>query len=148
VAYKLIPFTKGPAQPTLLVDPKCAVASKGAFATKNLWVTPYTPAQRFPAGEYTPQGDGADGLPHWTAEDRAIEGKDVVLWHCFGVAHIPRVEDFPVMPCETTGFTLKPDGFSLGNPCIDLPPDANKASKCCSHKEAAHNGTNGTNGCH
>eukprot|EP00282_Hemiselmis_andersenii_P036548 CAMPEP_0169427548 /NCGR_PEP_ID=MMETSP1042-20121227/835_1 /TAXON_ID=464988 /ORGANISM="Hemiselmis andersenii, Strain CCMP1180" /LENGTH=660 /DNA_ID=CAMNT_0009537625 /DNA_START=22 /DNA_END=2005 /DNA_ORIENTATION=- len=133
VAYKLIPFTRGPAQPPLLVSPDCAVAKKGMFATKHLWVTPYSPSERYPAGEFTPQGDGSNGLPAWTAQDRQLDGQDVVLWHCFGVAHIPRVEDFPVMPCEVTGFTLKPDGFSLGNPGIDIPPDANKASKCCSH---------------
>ena len=135
VSYKLIPFTQGPAQPTLLTDPSCAVSKKGAFASHNLWVTPHNDKERFPAGEYTPQGDGSDGLPDWTSANRNIEGEDVVLWHAFGVAHVPRPEDFPVMPCEVTGFTLKPDGFFEGNPSIDLPPDTNEASKlaksCC-----------------
>lgn len=55
VAYKLVPFTRGPAQPTLLTHAKkSTVASKGAFATANLWA-PYHPKERFPAGEYTPQ---------------------------------------------------------------------------------------------
>ena len=40
-------------------------------------------------------------------------------------------QDFPVMPVEHTGFTLKPDGFFKGNPSIDLPPTTNGASKCC-----------------
>ena len=57
------------------------------------------------------------------------EGEDVVLWHAFGVTHVPRVEDFPVMNCEMTGFSLKPDGFNLGNPAIDLPPETNEKSK-------------------
>ena len=74
-------------------------------------MTPYAPDERYPAGENTPQGDGEDGLPSWIEQDRSVENADVVLWHCFGVAHVPRVEDFPVMPCESTGFTLKPDGF-------------------------------------
>lgn len=135
-AYKLYPFTAGAAQPTLLTDPSCAVSKKGEFATKHLWVTPFSESERYPAGEYTPQGDGSDGLPQWTAPNRSIEGEDVVLWHAFGVAHVPRPEDFPVMPCEVTGFTLKPDGFFDGNPGIDLEPETNKASKlangCCS----------------
>jgi primary-amine oxidase len=46
------------------------------------------------------------------------------------------VEDFPVMPCEFTGFTLKPDGFFSGNPAIGLPSDTKQKSKlnigCCS----------------
>lgn len=112
VAYKLIPFTRGPAQPPLLTNPDiCTVSHKGAFANAHLWVTRYDESERYPAGEYTPQAKTPDGLPKWTSANRTIEGEDVVLWHSFGVCHIPRPEDFPVMPCETTGFTLKPDGF-------------------------------------
>ena len=129
VAYKLYPFTTGPAGPTVLTHADSAVSRKGAFATANLWVTPYCETERFPAGEYTPQGDGSVGLPHWTAQNRSIVGQDVVLWHAFGVTHMPRPEDFPVMPCEVTGFTLKPDGFFSGNPAIDLPPVVDEASR-------------------
>uniref|UniRef100_A0A7S2XTZ3 Amine oxidase n=2 Tax=Attheya septentrionalis TaxID=420275 RepID=A0A7S2XTZ3_9STRA len=129
VAYKLIPFSRGGSHPTLLTSPESAVSKKGAFANYHLFVTPHSDTERFPAGEYTPQGNGSNGLPDWMAANRSIESKDVVLWHSFGVTHMPRVEDFPVMPCETTGFMLKPDGFFAGNPAIDLPPDNNKASK-------------------
>jgi primary-amine oxidase len=134
-AYKLIPFTKGPAQPTLLVDPSCAVARKGTFAKANLWVTPYSDHEKWPAGDYTPQGVSAAGLPSWIAANRSLVDEDVVLWHAFGVCHVPRVEDFPVMPCEITGFTLKPDNFFDGNPALDLPSEINRAStsteRCC-----------------
>jgi len=134
-AYKLLPFTRGPAQPLMLVDPSSTVAKKGAFARAHLWVTPYVDEERYPAGEYTPQGDGSVGLVDWTANDRSLVAEDVVLWHAFGVCHVPRVEDFPVMPCESTGFTLKPDNFFDGNPTIDIAPDKNDASKlakaCC-----------------
>jgi primary-amine oxidase len=95
-AYKLVPFTRGPAQPTLLVDSSSAVAKKGAFARAHLWVTPHADNERFPAGEYTPQGDGSVGLTDWTAANRCIVKRDIVLWHSFGVCHVPRVEDFPV----------------------------------------------------
>ncbi|GKY93527.1 peroxisomal copper amine oxidase [Mayamaea pseudoterrestris] len=135
-AYKLIPFTKGPAQPTLLVDPSCAVAMKGAFAKANLWVTPYSPDEMWPAGDYTPQGVSAAGLPSWTQANRSLVDEDLVMWHVFGVCHVPRAEDFPIMPCEVSGFTLKPDNFFAGNPAIDLIPEVNGASKlasqCCS----------------
>jgi primary-amine oxidase len=50
-AYKLIPFTRGPAQPIMLVDPSSAVAKKGAFARAHLWVTPHSDDERFPSGE-------------------------------------------------------------------------------------------------
>ena len=38
-------------------------------------------------------------------------GMDPVVWYSFGITHSPRVEDFPVMPVEMVGFTLKPEGF-------------------------------------
>jgi primary-amine oxidase len=75
----------------------------GAFANYHLWVTPHDDNERFPSGEYTVQGTGSDGLPDWTAANRNIKGEDIVLWHAFGVTHVPRPEDFPVMPCEITG---------------------------------------------
>lgn len=72
-------------------------------------------------------------------------GSDPVLWHCFGLTHFVRPEDFPVMPAESAGFTLKPVGFFRGNPGIDIPYQANKASKlCCSGSTAnGHAHTNG-----
>lgn len=138
VAYKLVPFTRGPAQPPLLTSPTCAVSKKGAFANAHLWVTPFSEEERYPAGEYTPQAQTPDGLPKWTEANRNVEGEDIVLWHSFGVCHVPRVEDFPVMPYEMTGFTLKPDGFFSGNPAIDLEPETNEQSKldggCCAYE--------------
>lgn len=77
--------------------------------------------------------EGGKGLPEWTAADRSLEGEQVCLWHSFGVAHVPRVEDFPVMPVEMCGFSLKPCGFFSGNPATDLAPDAENASRCCSN---------------
>jgi primary-amine oxidase len=54
---------------------------------------------------------------------------DVVLWHTFGVNHIARPEDWPVMPVEYAGFWLKPDGFFDRNPALDVPPPS---SHCAS----------------
>lgn len=138
-AYKLVPFTKGPAMPPLLTSPESAVATKGNFATAHLWVTPYDAKERYPSGEYTPQQvENGQGLPEWVQADESIVGKDVVVWHAFGVTHVPRVEDFPVMNAEMTAFAIKPDGFLSGNPAIDLPPESNEASKlnsCCSDEK-------------
>ena len=76
-------------------------------------------------------------------QDRSLEcGNDPVLWHCFGLTHIVRPEDFPVMPVESTGFTLKPVGFFRGNPGIDVPYQANKASKLCCHKDVMNGHAN------
>ena len=64
------------------------------------------------------------------ATNRAIENTDVVLWYVFGHNHIPRPEDWPVMPASYIGFSLKPDGFFDANPALDLPPAAAKPA-CC-----------------
>jgi primary-amine oxidase len=66
------------------------------FATKNLWVTPYAEGEKWPAGDYTIQSPGGKGLPEWTAKNRCVKDVDVVMWHCFGVTHVVREEDFPV----------------------------------------------------
>ena len=51
----------------------------------------------------------------------------MVLWYTFGHTHIPRPEDYPVMPTAYIGFMLKPNGFFDRNPANDVPPSAKKA---------------------
>jgi primary-amine oxidase len=119
VAYKLIPTH---ASAPLLAQPDAAITARAAFATRHLWVTPYQPEQRRPAGDFTNQHPGGAGLPEWTAADRPVTDTDIVLWHTVGVTHFCQPEDFPVMPVEYTGFTLKPFGFFDRNPAIDLAP--------------------------
>jgi len=98
------------------------VGRRAAFASHNLWVTPFDDAERRAAGDYPNQHAGGAGLPAWTARDRPLVDTDVVLWHTFGVTHVPRPEDWPVMPVEYTGFSLLPFGFFDRNPALDVPP--------------------------
>jgi primary-amine oxidase len=120
VAYVLRPQE----QPTLLADPGSSIAQRAAFATKHLWVTRYAEDERYPAGEFVNQNPGGAGIPAWTVGDRGLDGEDVVLWHTFGVTHVPRPEDWPVMPVDTCGFVLRPHGFFDRNPTLDVPPSA------------------------
>ena len=108
-------------EPTLLADASSSIARRAAFATKHLWVSRYRPEQRWPAGEHVNQNAGGAGLPEYTAADESIDGADLVLWHTFGMTHFPRTEDWPVMPIDTCGFTLKPSGFFDRNPALDVP---------------------------
>lgn len=48
---------------------------------------------------------------------------DLTLWHVVGPTHLPRPEDWPVMPVDHAGFTLRPTGFFDRNPAPDLPPE-------------------------
>ncbi len=37
-------------------------------------------------------------------QDRSLLGRDPVIWYTFAFTHFVRPEDYPVMPCDTTGF--------------------------------------------
>ncbi len=118
VGYKLVPgHTAYP-----VAHPDSSIGQRAAFMYHHLWVTPNRPDERYPAGDYPFQHPGGDGLPAWTAADRPLEGEDVVLWYVFGTTHVPRAEDWPVMPVERAGFHLKPVGFFARNPAMDVPP--------------------------
>jgi primary-amine oxidase len=110
--------------------PQAMVTRRAAFMTRHLWVTGFDPEELFAAGRYPNQSAGGDGLPAYVAADRPLDGTDIVLWHSFGLHHIPRPEDFPVQPVITCGFTLHPDGFFDENPALDVPPSVSKTS-CC-----------------
>ncbi len=123
VGYKLLPGAALPAQ----LDPASPVLARAGAIAHTLWVTPNSPEERWPAGEFPTQGAGGSspggaGLPEWTAADRPIENTDVVLWYVFGIHHVPRPEDWPVMPVDTISFWLKPFGFFDRNPALDVPP--------------------------
>jgi primary-amine oxidase len=102
--------------------PDSPILRRAGFMTKHLWVTPYEPSERYPAGDYPNQHPGGEGLPKWTEANRSIENTDLVVWYTFGHHHIPRPEDFPVMPTAYSGFMLKPVGFFDASPAMDVPP--------------------------
>ncbi|ORE97673.1 primary-amine oxidase [Aurantimonas sp. 22II-16-19i] len=113
---------------------------RASFTDQHLWVTAFAAEERYPAGDHVNHSDGSDGVAAYAAKGRPVAGEDLVAWHVFGLHHQPRVEDFPVQPCVTTGFTLMPTGFFDGNPNMDLPPDINKKSShvnACCHAAAA-----------
>ncbi|KAK9817313.1 hypothetical protein WJX72_012521 [[Myrmecia] bisecta] len=134
VGYKLM---AGPVPP-LYAGPNSSHRKRGIFATKQLWVTPHSDDEIYPAGKYPLQSQGQEGIGEWTSKNRKVVDADCVMWHTFGVTHIPRIEDWPVMPAEHIGFMLKPFNFFDANPGLDIPPSCNIASrefdgKACSH---------------
>ncbi|MET9630377.1 primary-amine oxidase [Lentzea sp. NPDC006480] len=116
-AYQLMPHPSA----TLLAQPEATVRARAEFATKHLWATPFREDERYPAGEQPNAHPGGAGLPAWTAADRDLVDTDIVLWHVFGPTHVPRPEDWPVMPVDKSGFVLRPYGFCDRNPGLDLP---------------------------
>ena len=43
-----------------------------------------------------------------------------MLWYVFGLHHITRPEDWPVMPVDVVSFWIKPFGFFDRNPSLDV----------------------------
>jgi primary-amine oxidase len=118
VAYKLVPTGSFPP----LLDPSSPAFRRAEVIGHTLWVTPQRPDERWPCGDFPNLSERDAGLPRWTAQNRPIENTDVVLWYVFGIHHITRPEDWPVMPVDTVSFWLKPFGFFDRNPALDVPP--------------------------
>ncbi|MGY1710811.1 primary-amine oxidase [Geodermatophilus sp. SYSU D00758] len=121
-AYKLVPSSAFP----VIADPAAPFRQRARVVDHALWVTPYAEDERWPAGEFCNQSREDDGLPAWTRADRPIADTDIVLWHVFGIHHITRPEDWPVMPVDVVSFQLRPVGFFDRNPALDVPPDPSR----------------------
>jgi len=126
---------KAEQNPMLLADPSASVTRRAAFTTKQVWVTAYSPDERYPAGEFVNQNPGGDGLPAYQAAGRNLDGADLVIWHTFGVTHFPRPEDWPVMPVDYAKFTLVPYGFFDRNPALNVPANPPRHGGACCHAE-------------
>jgi primary-amine oxidase len=134
VAYKLMPGEN--VRP--FVHPEASVTKRAEFITKHLWVTPYHPAEKYATGDYPNQHPGGAGLPEWTQANRSVEHTDVVLWYTIGMHHIPRPEEWPVMPVSSVGFSMKPLGFFERNPALDVPPPVSGHCHDCAATGSHH----------
>jgi primary-amine oxidase len=103
-------------------QPDCGFTRRAGFLQHHLWVTAYDPRELHAAGDYPNQHPGGAGLPAYQEADRPLEETDVVVWYTFGHHHLPRPEDWPVMPVAAIGFDLEPAGFFDRNPTLDVPP--------------------------
>ncbi len=129
VGYKFLPGDTA----VPYASPEAWWRKRAGFVNHHVWVTPFDESEKYAAGDYPNQSHGGDGLIQWTAQNRAIENTDVVFWYTFGHTHLPRPEDYPVMPTAYIGFLLKPNGFFAMNPANDVPPSAKVKAKagCC-----------------
>ena len=129
-AYKLVPGGALPA----LIDRSSPVFERAQVIGHTLWVTAYAEDERWPCGEMPTQSHTDTGLPVWTKQNRPIEDADVVLWYVFGIHHLTRPEEWPVMPVDTVSFWLKPSGFFHRNPALDVAPTPG----CHAHAGGGH----------
>jgi len=101
----------------------------------------------FPAGKYVPQTriSPPDSVGEWAKDGQSVANEDIILFLTFGTNHIPRPEDWPVMPVEHLRVTLKPNNFFKWSPAIDVRPESNNNSKLASDKGPIKSELNGTN---
>lgn len=114
-SYQLLP---GHSAQTLLSTDDYARRRAG-FIDRPLWITPYVADERYAAGDYPTLSGAGEGLPAWTNANRSVADTDVVLWYTFGMHHMVRAEDWPVMPVLWHDFVLRPFDFHDRNPAID-----------------------------
>ena len=118
VGYKLLPQ----GTPTMLAHADSPQARRAAFAKHNLWVTALRRRRLARRGRVHEPPPGWRRAPGLRGADRSLDNTDLVVWHTFGLTHVPRPEDWPVMPVEYCGFVLQPVGFFERNPTLDVPP--------------------------
>lgn len=103
------------------IAPESLVRKRAQFINNHFWATRYNPQEIYAAGAYPNQSRGSEGLPQFVANNETLENQDVVVWYTLGVTHIPRPEEWAVMPVTHVGFKLIPGGFFSRNPALDVP---------------------------
>jgi len=134
VGYKLVPGACFP----VMMDPDSPQYKRAPVLGHQLWVTKHHDDERWPAGRYPTQSLDDTGISQWIADDEPLENEDIVLWYLFGIHHITRPEEWPIMPADIVSFWLKPFGFFDRNPSLDVAP-----SEAACHTEPGHHGHEG-----
>lgn len=127
VGYKLVPGACFPP----MMDPLTPQYMRAPVIGHTLWVTKHSSDERWPAGAYPVQSETDSGMTEWIKDDAPLVNTDVVLWYVFGIHHITRMEEWPIMSVDTVSFWLKPTGFFDRNPSIDAPPTVKGGGEAC-----------------
>jgi primary-amine oxidase len=136
VGYKLVPGAAFP----VMMDPSTPQYKRAPVMGHTLWVTRQHDDEKWPAGTYPTQSGVDDGLTRWISDDESLINTDVVLWYVFGLHHITRPEEWPIMPVDTVSFWLKPFGFFDRNPALDVPPQPSHCGTAGAAEHGEHEG--------
>ena len=149
-SYKLVP---GGAIPSFF-EKGAPVLDRAGVIDHTVWVTPNDENERWPAGEFVNQSAVDHGLPEWIQQGRDVRNQDVVVWYVFGIHHITRPEEWPVMAVDAVNFWMKPAGFFDRNPALDVEPS--EGAHCAPRSlnladghvsSGGHGEANGSGGC-
>jgi len=124
----------------LLADPSSFHARRAEFADHAIWLTKYKDGELYSGGKFTNQSRGGRGIKSFVAAtaDENAKNEDIVVWHSFGLTHLPRIEDFPVMPSEIISVALKPSNFFDANPALDVPASEQHFNKSTLYEPETH----------
>lgn len=106
---------------------------------QQIWVTKYEDDRLYAAGEFTNQSSQDTGIGEWANGVDNVRNTDNIVWCTLGFTHIPKAEDFPVMPVEMHEIGITPFGFFEKNPALDIPQATNKFNKSVLVKDANKN---------
>ena len=81
----------------ILASPDSFHYKRAEFADHEIYVTKYAADELFSGGKFTTQSRGGHGIKKWASRQDNVVNEDIVVWIQFGLNHIPRIEDFPVM---------------------------------------------------
>jgi primary-amine oxidase len=123
---------------------------RAEFSDHNIYVVKHRDGELYAGGQYTNQSRGGYGVRAWADRKENVKDTDIVVYIQAGINHIPRVEDFPVMPCEILKIHLKPVNFFDKNPALDVPPSEQHFNKSVlltqNHQQPSPEGTKATIG--
>ncbi|KAH7627784.1 copper amine oxidase [Sordaria sp. MPI-SDFR-AT-0083] len=112
-----------PSMQPILAHPSSFHHKRAEFADHSVYVTKYREGELYAGGKYTNQSRGGTGVRSWADRKDQLDadtGDEPVVWVQFGLQHVPRTEDFPVMPVETSRVVLRPSNFFEKNPALDV----------------------------
>ncbi|KAF2115588.1 copper amine oxidase [Lophiotrema nucula] len=134
VAYKI----QAPAFQKILSDKDSFNYKRAEFSDHNIYVVKHRDGELFAGGKYTNQSRGGTGVRSWADRKDNVKDTDVVVFVQVGINHVPRIEDFPVMPCEILKIHMKPVNFFDKNPALDVAPSEQRVNNSTLLSEQHH----------
>jgi len=110
--------------PTSVLDRADPPQQRASFSGFSLWATQYAEGEDWAAGLYPNLSINDEGLPKFVSNKRSINNQDIVLWATLGARHIPKPEDFPLLPTMWHEVSLRPTNFFDRDPSLTFNPGA------------------------
>lgn len=107
---------------TAVMDAADPPQRRAGFSAYTLWASRYAEGEDWSAGLYPNLSTKDEGLPAYVAQKRSINNEDLVIWYTMGFRHVPRPEDFPILPTFWHEMTLRPAFFFDRDPSMTFNP--------------------------